>query len=67
MKQTLSELIGAWKQAARERLFPLLDYAVIAKRTTLEGVTELGEELRNQMTELQVKLGVERNNDVLCA
>lgn len=51
------------RQEARERLFPLLGYDLIASRVRNEEGIELGEELGSQMETMQLKPNCDSQND----
>lgn len=65
IKQTLSSMVGVEKRLAQERLLVLLGYDLIARRTRAEKDIEPGEKPRNQMNRVRVKLGGDREDDVL--
>lgn len=69
MKQTLSDVIGVRKRAAREKLFSLLGYDLIARRVRPGEGTELEVELKKQLEEARRKLmGNEgEKSQILCA
>lgn len=51
MEQRLKVVVGTRRRAARERLFLLLAYDLIARRARAGVGTELGEKLANQINE----------------
>lgn len=67
MKQTLSDVAGRRKWAARERLFSLLGYDSAARHKRAEKGTEILEKLRNQTYEAQERRRNDNESDVLCA
>lgn len=67
MSQTLSDMVGARKWAAQERLLSLPGYDLTAKRTRAANGTEPGAELENHMDEERVKLKGDSKNNLLCA
>lgn len=67
MKQTLSEMVGILKWAARERVFLLHEHDLIERRTKAEKSTELEEKPENQNDEALVELRGDREYDVLPA
>lgn len=66
MTQTLSKMIVVRKQAAHKRLFSLLGYNLIPRRTRAKDGTELREKVGNQMDEARGNLGGVTENDVMC-
>lgn len=66
MKKTLSDMVGIWKWAAKERAFLMTRYDLIARRAGTQDDTELGEELSSQGNEAQAKQGGDRENDFFC-
>lgn len=67
MGHTLSDIVKVWKRAARVRLFSLPGYDRTARRTETKISMELEEDVKNQMDEAQVRLGVDREMYVLHA
>lgn len=56
-EQTLRDMVGARRRAARERLFSLLVSDLIVARMSAEKGTALIGELSHKMDEAQVRLG----------
>lgn len=50
MKQSLSHVVDVRKSALREKLFSRLGYDLVASRAKDRDGTELGEELRSQIS-----------------
>lgn len=66
MEQTLSQMVGVRKLAARNRLTSLFNYDSRGRRTRTENSTELEEKLKNRMDEAQVRLGDSIEAEMLC-
>lgn len=66
MKKTLSGNDAVRKRTARERLFSLVGYDLVARRRTAQKGTKLEEKLRIQKDEPRVKLKGDSEGDVLC-
>lgn len=67
MRRASTNMVEVWKQAARDRLFSLLECCLTARWTRAGDGTELGEKLRSQMDETAVSLGGDSEECVLWA